>query len=86
MPRKLEVRDDSLEIADSFHYLGDVFSCGEGVELAVRNRISCAWIKWRALVSLLVRHSIPIEERANIYGQKTGRTASSCSCDHRQGF
>ena len=38
--RRLEVGEDSLEIVDSFHYLGDVISCGGGVESVVRDRIS----------------------------------------------
>ena len=57
-------------IVNSFRYLGDVISCGGGVELAVTDRISCAWGKWRELASLLVNHSIPLEERAKGY----------CSC------
>ena len=48
-------------------YLGDVISCGGGVESAVRDRISGAWSKWRELASLLVNHSIPLEERAKVY-------------------
>ena len=57
----------SLEIVDSFHYLGNVISCRGGVELAVRDRISCAWSKWKELVSLLLNHSIPLEERVKVY-------------------
>ena len=45
-------------IQEHFHYLGDVISCGGGVESAVRDR---------RLVSLLVNHSIPLEERAKVY-------------------
>ena len=60
-------RYSSLEIVDSFHYLGDVISCGGGVESAVRDRTSCAWSKWREMASLLVNHSIPLEERAKVY-------------------
>ena len=41
VPQRLEEGEDRLEIVDSFHYLGDVISCGGGVELAVRDRISC---------------------------------------------
>ena len=67
VPQRLEVGEDSLEIVDSFRYLGDVISCGGGVESAVRDRISCAWSKWRELASLLVNHSIPLEERAKVY-------------------
>ena len=40
--QRLEVGEDSLEVVDSFCYLGDVLSCGGGVESAVRDRISCA--------------------------------------------
>ena len=40
------VVEDSLEIVNCFCYLGDVISCGEGVESAVRKRISCALSKW----------------------------------------
>ena len=42
MPQRLEMGEDSLEIVDSFRYLGDVISCGGGVESAVRARISGA--------------------------------------------
>ena len=35
--------------------------------MAVRDRISCAWSKWRELASLLVNHSIPLEERTKVY-------------------
>ena len=36
---------DSLKIVTSIHYFGDVILCKGGVELAVRDRISCAWSK-----------------------------------------
>ena len=67
VPWRLEVGEDSLEIVDSFRYLGDVISCGGGVELAVRDRISCAWSKWKEMVSLLVNHNIPLAERPKVY-------------------
>ena len=67
VPWRMEVGEDSLEIADSFRYLGDVISCVGGVESAVRDRISCAWSKQRELASLLVNHSTPLEERAKVY-------------------
>ena len=41
--------------------------CGGGVKSAVRDRMSCAWSKWRELASLLVNHTIPLEERAKVY-------------------
>ena len=40
VPQRCEVREDSLEIVDSFRYLDDVSSSGRGVESAVRDRIS----------------------------------------------
>ena len=67
VPRRLEVGEDSLEIVDSFCYLGDALSCGGGVELAVRDRISGTWSKRRELASLLVNHSILLEKRAKVY-------------------
>ena len=35
--------------------------------MAVRDRISGAWSKWRELASLLVSHSISLEERVKVY-------------------
>ena len=35
--------------------------------MPVRDKISCSWSKWRELASLLVNHSIPLEERAKVY-------------------
>ena len=67
VPQRLEVGEDNLEIVDNFCYLGDVISCEGGVELAVKVRISGAENKWRELASLLVNHSIPLEERAKVY-------------------
>ena len=69
VPQRFEVGEDSLELVNSFRYLGDVISCGEGIELVVRDRISCACSKWRELTSLLVNHTVafPLEERAKAY-------------------
>ena len=98
VPLRWEVGEDSLEIVYSFCYLSDVISCGGGVELAVRDRISCAWSKWRELVSLLVNHRIPLEKRAKahcayvrpalLYAVETWALTERlegllASCDHR---
>ena len=64
---RLEVGEDGMEIVNNFLYLGDVISCGGGVESAVRDRISCAWCNWTELASLLVNHGIPLEERVKVY-------------------
>ena len=45
VPQRLEMGEDSLEIVESFCYLGDVISCGGGVELTVWDGKSCAWSK-----------------------------------------
>ena len=65
VPRRLEVGEDSQKIVDSFRYLGDVTTYGGGVEMTVRDRVSCAWSKWRKLASLLVNHSIPLVRGKN---------------------
>ena len=44
---RLKVGEDGRQ----FQLLGHVISCGGGAESAVRDRISCAWSKWRELVS-----------------------------------
>ena len=67
VPQRVEVGKDILEIVDRFCYLDDVISCGGGVESAVRDSISCAWSKWMEMASLLVNHTIPLEERAKVY-------------------
>ena len=67
MPQRMEVGEDSLEIVNSFRYLGDAISCGGQVESAVRDMISCAWSKWRELESLQVNHSIALVEREMVY-------------------
>ena len=46
-----------------------MFLCVGGVEWAVRDRIPCAWNKWREFASLLVDYSIPQE-----------RAKSHCAC------
>ena len=65
--RNLEVGEESVEIVDSFRYLGDTMTSEGGVESAVRDRISSAWNKWRELASLLVNQSIPLKERTKVY-------------------
>ena len=43
----------ALECVDKFCYLGDMIGRGGGVEEAVRNRVRCAWCKFRELYPLL---------------------------------
>ena len=90
--QRLEVGEYSLKIVDSFCYPDDAISCRGEIEVTVRDRISCAWSKWRELARLLVNHSILLEEKPRVHcmcetciavccgnlgiNQKTGRTAS----------
>ena len=67
VPQRLEVGENSLEIVDSFCYLGDVISFRGGLESAVRDMISCAWSKWRQLASLLLMPQYSLEERVKVY-------------------
>ena len=52
MRPRLEVREDSLELVDSFRYLSDAISCGGRVESAVRDKISHAWSNWKGISKL----------------------------------
>ena len=40
----------------SLYISGDVISCEKEVESEVRDKLSCAWSKWRELASLLLNH------------------------------
>ena len=48
-----------LECVDKFCYLGDMIGRGGGVEEAVRNRVRCAWCKFRELYPLLAMRDSP---------------------------
>ncbi len=41
--RQVQMGEASVEVVDSFCYLGDVIRCEGGAEAAVRGRIACAW-------------------------------------------
>ena len=42
--------------------------CGGGSERAAKARVSCAWMRWRELSSLLCNPGIPRHHRARVYG------------------
>ena len=66
--QRLEVGEDSTEINSGQLSLSWWYNfMWRGVETAVRDRISCAWSKWRELANLLENHSIPHEERAKVH-------------------
>ena len=43
---KAESATVDLESVDTFCYIGDMLSAGDGVEEAVRCRVRCAWGAW----------------------------------------
>ena len=79
VPQRLEVGEDSLKIVDSFRYLGDCISCGGGVKSAVRDRISCAWSKWRELACV----RLALLYAAETWALKKRLEGLLASCDHR---
>ena len=52
------VGEESLEVVDSFCYLGDTVCAGGGCSRAITTRARCAWGKFRELLPLLVSASV----------------------------
>ena len=57
----------SLECVDKFCYLGDMISCGGGADDAVRNRVKCAWGKFRELAQILTLRGVSLKLKGKIY-------------------
>src|ERR1700761_8809480 len=57
----------SLECVDKFCYLGDMISCGGGADDAVRNRVKCAWGKFRELAQILTLRGVSWKLKGKIY-------------------
>ena len=47
---EVEIGEDTLEVVDSFCYLGDMLSAGGGCELSSTVRVKTAWGKFRERV------------------------------------
>ena len=58
---------DVLECVDKFCYLGDMIGKGGGVVEAVRNRVRCAWSKFRELYPILAVRGVPLRVKGKIY-------------------
>ncbi len=58
--RQVRMGEASVEVVNSFFYLGDVIQCEGGAEVVVRGRVACAWQSWKELASLLVNQNIPL--------------------------
>ena len=64
---KIEVDNSTLEVVDSFCYLGDMISAGGGCELSSTVRVKSAWGKFRELLPILTSRAIPITTRGRVY-------------------
>ena len=58
---------DSLEVVDSFCYLGDNLSAAGGCDLAVTTRVRTAWKKFRELLPLLCTRHLTLKTRGRVY-------------------
>ena len=65
--KEVTVGDSSLQVVDSFCYLGDMLSAGGGCELSSVIRVKTAWGKFRQLRSLLTSRSVPLPVRGKLY-------------------
>ena len=63
----IHLHDGQVEEVKSFCYLGDVLDRSGGAERTVRNRIACAWSKWREVSNLLTYRRIPLRHTAKVY-------------------
>ena len=70
----IPTQDDSIMTSEGvisevqqFCYLGDMLDCEGGSERAAKTRVSCAWMRWRELSSLLCSPGIPVHYRARVY-------------------
>jgi hypothetical protein len=57
-----------LQCVDKFCYLGDMLGCGGGAGDAVRNRVRCAWGKFRELTPILTVRGLSLKMKGKIYG------------------
>ena len=64
---EIQVDGSTLEVVDSFCYLGDMLSAGGGCELSSTVRVKTAWGKFRGLIPILTSRVIPIVTRGRVY-------------------
>ena len=75
------VGGESVEIVDSFCYLGDSTCAGGGCSRAVTTRVRCGWGKFRQLLPLLVSKSISWHRKGQLFSACVRRVmlhASEC--------
>ena len=65
--KKIIVDNATMDVEPKFCYLGDMFCAGGGCELAVINRYSVAWGKFKKLLPILTSKHITLELRDKLY-------------------
>ena len=65
--KEVLVGEDTVEVVDSFCYLGDMACAGGGCERAIIARSRSAWGKFRELLPLLTSRSISSYRRGRLY-------------------
>ena len=65
--KEVRVGEDTLDVVDSFCYLGDMVCAGGGCERAIIARSRSAWGKFRELLPLLTSRSISTYRRGRLY-------------------
>ena len=61
------VGSDSLEVVDTFCYLGDMISAGGGCDRAIVTRVKCAWGKFRELLPILTSRALSLRRRGHLF-------------------
>jgi len=64
----------SLELVDTFYYLGDMLSVDGNADVAVEPRVHKGWNKFRQLVPVLTNKDVSLLMRGKLY------TRCVCSC------
>jgi len=57
----------SLELVDTFYYLGDMLSVDDNADAAVEARVCKGWNKFRQLVPLLTNQDISLLMTGKLY-------------------
>ena len=61
------VGEDTLEVVESFCYLGDMILASGGCERAIITRVKSAWSKFHELLPILTSRSISLPRRGQFY-------------------
>ena len=67
-PTTLSLGDESLEVVNSFCYLGDMMGKSGGCYDAVTARMQSAWKNFRELLPILTNRAISLSRRGHVFG------------------